>query len=152
MQCRGYERGIRPLERPRTQCRGTEGKSNVLSKIDGLPHHPPEPMKTPRRRQNVKWLIVLIMLGIIYSSLLHFDVHLTGIHQIDGILGILLGLYSCAQPAANALDAILYGRYYDPRTKLSRRANFYWWGLNILILLVGWQAIVTGLLTYSAPV
>lgn len=106
-------------------------------------------MNKTRRGQKIGFLAGLILVGIAFSLLLHFHVRLTGTHQIDGILGVLLGLYTCAQPAANVLDIVLYGRYL-PAHEQSERSRIYWWGLNILVLFVGWIVIVTSLLRYSA--
>ncbi len=105
-------------------------------------------MKREKTVRSTSALIGLIGLGLVYSSLLHFGARLTGVHQVDGILGVMLGLFTSAQPAANVLDIILYGRYL-PRRAHSLRARYAWWGLNGVVLLVGWWVIVNSLLRYS---
>ena len=105
-------------------------------------------MKRSRRSQNHLLLGILILLGILYCSLLYFHVRLTPVHQWDGILGVLLGLFTSAQPAANALDQILFGRD-RPELNLSWQSA-PWWTFNLVVLLVGWVDIVMALLRYTA--
>lgn len=104
--------------------------------------------KQPARRR-IRSLIVLILACLVYTALLQFRLRLTGIHQVDGILGVLLGLYSASQPAANILDLILYGRYESVRASF-RQAGRGYWAINFLVLLAGWAVISTSLLRYSA--
>jgi hypothetical protein len=99
--------------------------------------------------RNRNLLTSLILLGLFYSLLLHFQVRLTGVQQIDGIAGVLLGLFTCAQPAANVLNILLFGRYASPQ-KVSQRDRAIWCGLNAAVLLVGLIVIVSSLLRYSA--
>jgi hypothetical protein len=101
-----------------------------------------------QHRRKTRSLGVLILLGLIYTALLRFHFPLTGIHQLDGILGILLGIYACAHPAANLLDIALY-HHGLPAQISSKRAYIYWWALNIAVLLVGWLVIATGLLRFA---
>jgi xanthosine utilization system XapX-like protein len=99
-------------------------------------------------RRKIRFLGLLILLGLIYTALLRSRLPLTGIHQLDGILGILLGIYACAHPAANLLDIALY-HHGLPAQLSSKRASIYWWALNIAVLLVGWMVIATGLLRFA---
>ncbi|MDR3576483.1 MAG: hypothetical protein P4L50_21670 [Anaerolineaceae bacterium] len=100
-------------------------------------------------RAKVRFLGGLILLGLFYSGWLHFHLHFTGIQQLDGIFGVLIGIYACAHPAANLLDMAIY-HHGLPRQVASRNAYICWWALNIAVLLVGWVTIVTGLLRFSA--
>ncbi|HMD87896.1 MAG TPA: hypothetical protein VKF38_01915 [Anaerolineaceae bacterium] len=102
-----------------------------------------------QHRSKIRFLDVLILVGLVYSGLLHFHFHLTGIHQLDDIFGTILGIYACAHPAANLLDAALYHHKLSAQDT-STSSYIYWWGLIIAVLLVGWVTIVTGLLQYSA--
>jgi hypothetical protein len=106
-------------------------------------------MRKQTGRRNSGYLLVLILLCLGYSAWLHFHYPLTGTHQIDGILGVLLGLFSASQPAANILDLVLYGQYESVRLSL-RQATRTYWTLNLLLLLAGWIVISTSLLRYSA--
>jgi len=91
----------------------------------------------------------LILAGLVYGGLLYYRQTITGKPQIDGILGVLLGLYTCSIPAANALDKLLYGRY-APAEDTSRTAVIFWWGLNGLALLAGLLVMVVSLIRYTA--
>ncbi|MDR3564371.1 MAG: hypothetical protein P4N59_23440 [Negativicutes bacterium] len=102
-----------------------------------------------QHRSKIRFLDMLILLGLIYTGLLHFHFHLTGIRQLDGIFGIFLGIYACAHPAANLLDVALYHHRLPPQDS-TRSSYIRWWALNIAVLLVGWVTIVTGLLRFSA--
>ena len=106
-------------------------------------------MKRPTGRHTAGYLVALILLCLVYTALLHFHIRLTGIHQIDGILGVLLGLYSASQPAANILDLVLYGQFESVRASF-RQATRAYWALNLVVLLAGWAVISTSLLRYSA--
>jgi hypothetical protein len=101
-----------------------------------------------KQSRDVRSLVFMILLCGLYSIVLRLHVPLTGIHQLDGIFGVLLGLYTSSQPVANVLDIILYGRYLTVRSP-SRRSLAAWWALNILSGLAGLVAIVTSLLRYS---
>jgi hypothetical protein len=64
-----------------------------------------------------------------------------GATRLDGVAGVLLGLYTCSHPAASAIDALFYARSGHGRISWSDAA---WLALNLLALLVGWLAIATG--------
>ncbi len=105
-------------------------------------------MAVQTRKRGVSFLIVLVVLCLGYSALLHLHLPLTGAHQVDGILGVLLGLFAAAQPAANLLDIILFGRYASVQASL-RQAGPAYWGMNVIVLLAAWAVISTSLLRYS---
>lgn len=106
-------------------------------------------MKTdahPARKSLI--LVILIVMGLVYSSAITLRLPLTGSHQWDGILGVLYGLYACSYPAANMLDMFFFSR--GARLQgLTPGAYRLFWGLNILVLLVGWYDIFTGLLRFT---
>jgi hypothetical protein len=75
---------------------------------------------------------------------------ITGVSRIDGTVGVLLGLYACAHPAANGIDLIFKDR------RATRRMISHWDGvgwvlLNLLVMLIGWMAIVVGAAYFSNP-
>jgi hypothetical protein len=90
-----------------------------------------------------KTLWALVLLGIAYSSLLYYQRTLTGTDKMDGVIGVLLGLYICSHPAANVVDMLFYGRGAR-RQFSSRRSAVFWLALNMLVLLTGWLAIFLG--------
>ena len=99
-------------------------------------------MDQHRRGRNIKvW--VLVLLGIAYSSVLYYQPTLTGTNNLDGIIGVLLGLYLCSHPAANVVDMLFFGGR-DRRQFSSRRSAVLWLALNMLVLLIGWIVIFVG--------
>jgi hypothetical protein len=100
-------------------------------------------MNQQRSRRNIKKLWALILLGIAYSSLLYYQRTLTGTNKVDGIIGVLLGLYICSHPVANVLDMF----FFEPGTLRqfsSRWAAIFWLVLNMIVFLIGWFVIFVG--------
>jgi len=96
-----------------------------------------------RRGRKIKTLWVLVLLGTAYSRLLYSLGTLTGRHDVDGVMSVLLGLYICSHPAANIVDMLFFSR--GARDLLpSRRSLFLWLALNVLVLVVGWIVIFLG--------
>jgi hypothetical protein len=62
---------------------------------------------------------------------------------LDGIIGVVLGLYICSHPAANLIDMFFYRRdiWYHFSSK---RSAFWWVTLNVLVLLVSGVVIFIG--------
>ena len=100
-------------------------------------------MGQDRRGRNLKTLWVLVLLGIAYSSLLYCEPTLTGAKNLDGIIGVLLGLYICSHPAANVVDLLFLGQDVQ-RPLLSKRAVVLWLALNMLGILTGGIVIFAG--------
>ncbi|MCC7355087.1 MAG: hypothetical protein IT330_15185 [Anaerolineae bacterium] len=86
---------------------------------------------------------MVIFLGIAYCGLLSYRRTLTGVHDLDGITGIILGLFICSRPAANLLDLLFLGRS-TPRQVSSGRARLSWLALNVLALVIGWLVMTVG--------
>jgi hypothetical protein len=103
-----------------------------------------------RHRRNSKTLWGLILVAIAYSGLLGFLQTLTGIAMLDGSIGVAIGLYICAHPAANAVNILFFER--DALRHISEWSVVRWLGLNLLVLLAGWMVIFIGLrrLFYTA--
>jgi hypothetical protein len=95
------------------------------------------------RRRNTKTLWALIPLGIAYSGLVYYQRAITGVKDVDGAIGVLLGLYICSHPAANVVD-ILFFRGWARLQLSSRGSAVLWLALNILAFLTGWIAIFAG--------
>jgi hypothetical protein len=97
-----------------------------------------------RRKRNTRVLWGLILLAIAYGSLLRYLHTLTGIAMLDGSIGVVLGLYICAHPAANAVNMLFFER--DTLRQISsERSVVRWLALNLLVLLAGWMVIFGGL-------
>ena len=88
-------------------------------------------------------LSILGVLGIAYSGLLCSQHVLTGMNHLDGIIGVLLGLYICSHPAANLVDLF----FYKPDIRhlfSSKRFALLWLALNVMVLLISGIVIFTG--------
>jgi hypothetical protein len=95
------------------------------------------------RGRNIKTLWTMVLLGVAYSSLLYYQRTLTGTDNMDGIIGVLLGLYICSHPAANVVD-MLFFRRGARRQFSSKRSAVLWLAINMLVLLIGWFVIFIG--------
>jgi hypothetical protein len=98
--------------------------------------------RQPKRNARVLW--GLMLLATVYISLLRALPTLTGIKMLDGSIGVALGLYICAHPAANAVNMLFFERdtlrYIRSDWPLIR-----WLALNLAVLLTGWVVIFFGL-------
>ena len=100
-------------------------------------------MEQLRQGRNIKALWVLVLLGISCSSLLYYQIVPIGFNNVEGILGVLLGLYICSHPAANVVDMLFFGREGRSRFR-TKRSAVLWWALNMLVFLIGWVSIFLG--------
>jgi hypothetical protein len=75
---------------------------------------------------------------------------LTGSTTLDGIIGVLLGLYIGSHPAANLLD-LLYLQQRERQELLSSEPGLWWLAVNILVLLAGIISIVVGANRFVQP-
>ncbi|MBI5633056.1 MAG: hypothetical protein HZA15_06215 [Nitrospirae bacterium] len=83
-------------------------------------------------------------LGLAYSALLYWLQTLTGTVKGDGTVGVMLGLFICAHPAAGFLDMFFFEK--DARYRFSLRWAALWWlVLDLLVLVIGWYVIFIGL-------
>jgi hypothetical protein len=93
------------------------------------------------RNPGILWILVLV--GIIYSTVFRYLHTLTGIVMLDGMIGIALGLYICAHPAANAINLLFFERYRLEQIS-SDWPLIRWMILNLLALLAGWMVLYVG--------
>ena len=100
-------------------------------------------MSAQKRRQNYVILGVLVLLALLYDVTVYFWRPLSGVHKVEGILGILLGLYISSKPAANLLD-LMFDVLSNRFLKVSGLRLIFWLVVNILLLLVGWYVITLG--------
>lgn len=96
-----------------------------------------------RHRRNTRVLWGLILLAIAYWGLLRYLHTLTGIAMLDGSIGVALGLYICAHPAANGVNVLFFER--DTLSRISEWSVVGWLALNLLVLLAGWMVVFIGL-------
>jgi len=100
-------------------------------------------MDRDRLENKMITLSVLAALGIAYSTLLYFQPALMGRYPLDGIVGVVLGLYISSHPAANLMDMLFYRRGIRYRFS-SRRSVVLWLSLNVLVLLVSGIVVFVG--------
>ena len=94
------------------------------------------------RGHDIRRLWVIAGLGIAYGGLIYFHGPLTGSDEVDGIIGVVFGLYICSHPAAHLVDLLFFRR--EVRRELSSGRAFLWLALNLLVMLIGWSAIFVG--------
>jgi hypothetical protein len=96
-------------------------------------------MSKPER--NTRVLCASAAAAAAYAVLLARLPTLTGEPKLDAAIGVMLGLYTCSHPAANAIDVLFYSRGALARASWLGLA---WLALNLAALLLGWLAIVGG--------
>ncbi len=107
-------------------------------------------MANRRRRQlNTGGLVGVIVLAIVYAALLYFGGTLTGTARLDGIVGVVLGLFICSHPSANVVDVLIFGRILG-RQGMTKRTYILWWVLNAVVFVVGFIVIVSGTTRFTA--
>ncbi len=89
-------------------------------------------------------------LALAYVGALWLLGTLTGNDVVDGSIGVLVGLYVCSQPAANAID-LLFFRRHAARDLVAGAGGALWITLNLLVLAAGWVAIWIGALRFVPP-
>ena len=107
-------------------------------------------MRQRRRGRNVKTMWTLILLAIAYGGWLYYERTLTGDNKLDGSIGVLLGLFISAHPAANLLDALFFSGSTE-RGSSSWRSDLVWLAFNLLVLFIGWNVIVMGTTRFVRP-
>jgi len=100
-------------------------------------------MNQQRFGRKIVTLSALIVVGIAYSGFLYFQPTLTGMHDLDGIIGVVLGLYISSHPAANLVDILFYRRAIRYQFS-SKRSLILWLSLNILVLFISGIVIFVG--------
>ncbi len=96
-------------------------------------------MEWQPRGHNYGTLGVVIGLGVLYGGWIYAQRTITGMPQLDGVIGVLLGLFICSRPAANMID-LLFSR----RAETSDWSTMGWLALNAVVLFIGWLVITIG--------
>jgi hypothetical protein len=104
-------------------------------------------MYRKKHTPNTPMLIAALALGVGYIAAVGGGRSITGSVRLDGIVGIVTGLFMCSHPAANLLNLLLFhqGAAY---LKLSGRGCALFWALNAAVLLAGWWVIFSGALHF----
>jgi len=100
-------------------------------------------MDQQRLGREIITLLVLMVLGITYSGFLYFQPTLTGRHDLDGIIGVVLGLYISSHPAAHLVEMLFYRRAIRYRFS-SKSSVVLWISLNVLVLFISGIVIFVG--------
>lgn len=95
------------------------------------------------------WLLGgLIILSGLYIGWLFFFDSISGLSQLDGSIGILLGLYICSRPAANVLDILMFMSADLRENIVSTNSGRLWLVLNLLTAVAAWGVIFMGVLRF----
>src|SRR5204863_5933662 len=96
-----------------------------------------------RQARNSRALWTAAALALVYGAALYA----LGAHArrplLEGAAGVILGLYICSHPAANAVDFLIMSRV-GLRQLWSRWSGLGWLTLNAAVMLIGWLVIVVG--------
>jgi len=84
-----------------------------------------------------------LLLAAAYRIWFIFRDLLTGFNQIDGLIGVGIGLYICARGSANLLDMLLAFR--SSSLHYTRRSTELWVTFNFLMLFIGFFLLVFAL-------
>jgi hypothetical protein len=102
-----------------------------------------------KNRRAIAWLGCLVLLGAAWVVVSMQLRTITGRSQIDGIIGVILGLYISSFPARHFVDLLIYGKTESARFP-TRRSLGWWIALNAAVLLVGWLVIVFAAARFTA--
>ena len=72
----------------------------------------------------------------------------TGAGWLEGVVGLVLGLYICSRPAANGID-LFFAERGTWRRVFTVRSGLEWLLLNAVVMFVGWFVLVTGVTRFS---
>jgi len=67
------------------------------------------------QERKITFLLAITLGGLVYSGWVQFLGTLTGTNQVDGIIGVVFGLYICSHPAAFMVDLLFL------------KAQCFWW-------------------------
>jgi hypothetical protein len=100
-------------------------------------------MEQPPLGRKIIVLSVLSALAIAYSGFLCSQPTLTGVRDLDGIIGVVLGLYISSHPAAHLVEMLFY-RGAMRYSFSSKRSLVLWLSLNVFVLLISGMVIFFG--------
>jgi hypothetical protein len=96
-----------------------------------------------RVERNSTLLCALMLPAAAYLAWQYYWPWFSGNDRLDGIAGVVLGLFICSRPAANGIDLIFVERGAFKRV-FSNSDGMLWFLLNGLVLLIGWFVTSVG--------
>lgn len=93
-------------------------------------------------------MAALTALAVLYVAWLSFQGSLSGADRVDGVIGVLLGLWTCSYPASHFLDLLLFHRYTLLQTR-DRSSIVVWLLTNGVVLGVGLTIIIVGMTRFT---
>ena len=96
-----------------------------------------------QHRRKIKMLCAFSLIGIAYSIFLNSQYTLTGKDTLDGVIGVVLGLYISSYPAAGLVDLFFFRRAVWNQFS-SNRSMVFWLVINTVVLLIGCIVIFFG--------
>jgi len=105
-------------------------------------------MEGLRRRRDGPTMAALTVFAVLYIAWLSYRGTLAGTGRLDGVIGVLLGLFTCSYPASHFLDMLLFHRYLALRSR-DRRSIVTWLVLNGLVLVAGLIVIIVGMTRFT---
>ena len=102
-----------------------------------------------RNRRDAAWLGAMAVLGAAWVAVSVILRTITGSRQVDGIVGIILGLYVSSFPARHFVDLLIFWKTEGPRFP-TRRSLGWWIAGNAGVLLVGFLVIVFAAARFTA--
>ena len=100
-------------------------------------------MKAAQHKHRPAVLWILLGVALIFNLLVLLRPALTGNDEVNGLGGVLLGLFIAAFPSANFLDMLLF-ELGSRRWRSLQRADLPWVVLNLIVLLAGLVVVVVG--------
>jgi len=110
--------------------------------LPAAPAHPALPARD-QGLPGTRRLCALLVPAAVYLIWASYFRTLAGSPMVDGTIGVLLGLYICAHPAANGIDLIFLERGAFRRAT-SQWGGVGWLALNGIVMFAGWLVIVAG--------
>jgi hypothetical protein len=84
-----------------------------------------------------------IAASCLYAAILYLWQGITGDRSIDGAIGIVIGLYTCSHPASYFLSLLFFERGAGTASP-DVPSGWAWAGFNVLVMIVGWLAVILG--------
>lgn len=100
-------------------------------------------MKRSYFRGRIARLAIMGVIAVAYISWMLMQHSLTGYARLDGVIGVLGGLYIASHPAAHFVDMLFYGRHSEVLLLKTGEA-IAWITANLLIFFLGCIMITIG--------